>query len=260
MKPRYLYVALNLCDSAVIICEQLKWLNFHQLQEDANRSANTANAFYTEISSKGVKRSLERSKGVLSAHSPRSGAYNGVVPANWWSCKTDEGCGRVVKRVRNGFFGKSLAIITVINELVSVSMLVGLMILLRSATRITHKAQGLTCLAAKWKIFSMQVIESWVCRTGWVVDLWYLDALTFSKGLDVIEYLNREQARLQPFDMPVFFIRSDIGNNGYRRHSSFGYGLQFSNSSSICWCSLGSISFLVLRFVWLVGHRKGVLV
>ncbi|PWA71766.1 hypothetical protein CTI12_AA277410 [Artemisia annua] len=53
-------VSLNLCDSAVIICEQLKWLNVHQLQEDANRYASTANAFYTEISSKGVKRSLER--------------------------------------------------------------------------------------------------------------------------------------------------------------------------------------------------------
>nr|XP_043618807.1 uncharacterized protein LOC122590691 [Erigeron canadensis] len=36
--------------------------------------------------------------------------------------------------------------------LVSVSLLVGLMILLRSATRITHKAQGVTCLATKWHV------------------------------------------------------------------------------------------------------------
>ncbi|KAL8209775.1 hypothetical protein R6Q57_006507 [Mikania cordata] len=36
--------------------------------------------------------------------------------------------------------------------LVSVSLLAGLMILLRSATRITHKAQGVTCLAAKWHV------------------------------------------------------------------------------------------------------------
>lgn len=34
--------------------------------------------------------------------------------------------------------------------LCSVSLLAGLMILLRSATRITHKAQAVTCLAAKW--------------------------------------------------------------------------------------------------------------
>ncbi|KAL4554141.1 hypothetical protein LXL04_037296 [Taraxacum kok-saghyz] len=36
--------------------------------------------------------------------------------------------------------------------LVSVSLLAGLMILLRSATRITHKALGVTCLAAKWHV------------------------------------------------------------------------------------------------------------
>ncbi|XP_024966147.1 uncharacterized protein LOC112506374 [Cynara cardunculus var. scolymus] len=36
--------------------------------------------------------------------------------------------------------------------LVSVSLLAGLMILLRSATRITHKAQGVTCLATKWHV------------------------------------------------------------------------------------------------------------
>ncbi|XP_076933758.1 uncharacterized protein LOC143599762 [Bidens hawaiensis] len=36
--------------------------------------------------------------------------------------------------------------------LVSVSLLAGLMILLRSATRITHKAQGVTSLAAKWHV------------------------------------------------------------------------------------------------------------
>ncbi|PWA63927.1 hypothetical protein CTI12_AA348890 [Artemisia annua] len=44
-----------------------------------------------------------------------------------------------------------------------------------------------------------KVIETWVGRA----DLGYLDAVTFSKGLDVIEYLNREQARLQPFDMDL---------------------------------------------------------
>lgn len=36
--------------------------------------------------------------------------------------------------------------------MVSVSLLAGLMILLRSATRITHKAQAVTCLAAKWHV------------------------------------------------------------------------------------------------------------
>ncbi|KAL8205709.1 hypothetical protein R6Q57_009260 [Mikania cordata] len=36
--------------------------------------------------------------------------------------------------------------------LVSVSLVAGIMILLRSATRITHKAQGVTCLAAKWHV------------------------------------------------------------------------------------------------------------
>uniref|UniRef100_A0A5B7AL62 Extracellular ligand-gated ion channel n=1 Tax=Davidia involucrata TaxID=16924 RepID=A0A5B7AL62_DAVIN len=36
--------------------------------------------------------------------------------------------------------------------LCSISLLVGLMILLRSATRITHKAQAVTCLAAKWHV------------------------------------------------------------------------------------------------------------
>ncbi|XP_016484343.1 uncharacterized protein LOC107804906 [Nicotiana tabacum] len=36
--------------------------------------------------------------------------------------------------------------------LCSVSLLAGLMILLRSATKITHKAQSVTCLAAKWHV------------------------------------------------------------------------------------------------------------
>lgn len=36
--------------------------------------------------------------------------------------------------------------------LCSVSLLAGLMILLRSATRITHKAQSVTCLASKWHV------------------------------------------------------------------------------------------------------------
>ncbi|KAG9132167.1 hypothetical protein Leryth_022230 [Lithospermum erythrorhizon] len=36
--------------------------------------------------------------------------------------------------------------------LCSVSLLAGLMILLRSATRITHKAQAVTCLASKWHV------------------------------------------------------------------------------------------------------------
>ncbi|KAL6543134.1 hypothetical protein OROHE_010654 [Orobanche hederae] len=34
----------------------------------------------------------------------------------------------------------------------SVSLLTGLLIILRSATRITHKAQAVTCLAAKWHV------------------------------------------------------------------------------------------------------------
>ncbi|CAI9756851.1 unnamed protein product [Fraxinus pennsylvanica] len=37
-------------------------------------------------------------------------------------------------------------------ELCSVSLLAGLMILLRSATRITHEALAVTCLAAKWHV------------------------------------------------------------------------------------------------------------
>ncbi|PWA49734.1 hypothetical protein CTI12_AA477750 [Artemisia annua] len=36
--------------------------------------------------------------------------------------------------------------------IISVSLLAGLMILLRSATRITHKALGVTCLATKWHV------------------------------------------------------------------------------------------------------------
>ncbi|XP_071730235.1 uncharacterized protein [Rutidosis leptorrhynchoides] len=45
--------------------------------------------------------------------------------------------------------------------LVSVSLLAGLLILLRSATRITHKAQGVTCLAAKWHVCAtIDVFES----------------------------------------------------------------------------------------------------
>ncbi|KAL3851177.1 hypothetical protein ACJIZ3_013059 [Penstemon smallii] len=36
--------------------------------------------------------------------------------------------------------------------LCSVSLLAGLLIILRSATRITHKAQAVTCLAAKWHV------------------------------------------------------------------------------------------------------------
>lgn len=38
--------------------------------------------------------------------------------------------------------------------LCSVSLLAGLLILLRSATRITHKAQSVTCLATKWHAFA----------------------------------------------------------------------------------------------------------
>ncbi|KAL8505503.1 hypothetical protein ACS0TY_016664 [Phlomoides rotata] len=34
----------------------------------------------------------------------------------------------------------------------SMSLLAGLLVLLRSATKITHKAQGVTCLAAKWHV------------------------------------------------------------------------------------------------------------
>ena len=37
-------------------------------------------------------------------------------------------------------------------QLCSVSLLAGLMILLRSATRITHKAQSVTSLATKWHV------------------------------------------------------------------------------------------------------------
>lgn len=37
-------------------------------------------------------------------------------------------------------------------QLCSVSLLAGLMILLRSATRITHKALSVTCLASKWHV------------------------------------------------------------------------------------------------------------
>lgn len=37
-------------------------------------------------------------------------------------------------------------------QLCSVSLLAGLLILLRSAVRITHKAQAVTCLAAKWHV------------------------------------------------------------------------------------------------------------
>ncbi|CAH1444361.1 unnamed protein product [Lactuca virosa] len=45
--------------------------------------------------------------------------------------------------------------------LVSVSLLAGLMILLRSAARITHKAQGVTCLAAKWHVCAtIDIFES----------------------------------------------------------------------------------------------------
>ncbi|KAI7746201.1 hypothetical protein M8C21_016279, partial [Ambrosia artemisiifolia] len=47
--------------------------------------------------------------------------------------------------------------------LVSVTLLASLMILLRSATRITHKAQGVsvTCLAAKWHVCAtIDVFES----------------------------------------------------------------------------------------------------
>nr|XP_043628178.1 uncharacterized protein LOC122599692 [Erigeron canadensis] len=45
--------------------------------------------------------------------------------------------------------------------LVSVSLLAGLMILMRSATGITHKAQGVTCLAAKWHVCAtIDIFES----------------------------------------------------------------------------------------------------
>lgn len=37
-------------------------------------------------------------------------------------------------------------------QLCSLSLLAGLLILLRSAVRITHKAQAVTCLAAKWHV------------------------------------------------------------------------------------------------------------
>jgi hypothetical protein len=37
-------------------------------------------------------------------------------------------------------------------QLCSVSLLAGLLILLRSATRITHKALSVTCLASKWHV------------------------------------------------------------------------------------------------------------
>lgn len=37
-------------------------------------------------------------------------------------------------------------------QLCSMSLLAGLMIILRSATRITHKAQAVTSLAAKWHV------------------------------------------------------------------------------------------------------------
>lgn len=39
-------------------------------------------------------------------------------------------------------------------QLVSISLVSGLFILLRSATKITHKAQSITSLAAKWHICS----------------------------------------------------------------------------------------------------------
>ncbi|PWA51975.1 ATPase, AAA-type, core [Artemisia annua] len=63
-----------------------------------------------------------------------------------------------------------------------------------NCTRITHKAQGVTCVAAKWNDFNLE----------------YSDAVTFSKGLYVIEYLNREQARLQPFDMQLYSSHSSL--------------------------------------------------
>lgn len=37
-------------------------------------------------------------------------------------------------------------------QLCSISLVTGLFICLRSATKITHKAQSLTCLAAKWHV------------------------------------------------------------------------------------------------------------
>jgi hypothetical protein len=37
-------------------------------------------------------------------------------------------------------------------QLCSITLLTGLSILLRSATKITHKAQSVTCLAAKWHV------------------------------------------------------------------------------------------------------------
>ncbi|KAK6132869.1 hypothetical protein DH2020_033400 [Rehmannia glutinosa] len=39
-----------------------------------------------------------------------------------------------------------------VESVCSVSLLAGLLILLRSATKITHKAQAVTCLAAKWHV------------------------------------------------------------------------------------------------------------
>lgn len=48
--------------------------------------------------------------------------------------------------------------------LCSVSLLAGLMIILRSATRITHKALSVTCLAAKWHVCatinSFEIVEN----------------------------------------------------------------------------------------------------
>lgn len=40
----------------------------------------------------------------------------------------------------------------VLVQLCSITLVTGLFILLRSATKITHKAQAVTCLAAKWHV------------------------------------------------------------------------------------------------------------
>ncbi|PWA59708.1 AAA+ ATPase domain-containing protein [Artemisia annua] len=85
-----------------------------------------------------------------------------------------------------------------------------------------------------------KVIETWVGRA----DLGYSDAVTFSKGLDVIEYLNREQARLQPFDMALeqaenglqYLFKSTTFNQKTKHEISLGVDmipqqLQSSHSS-----------------------------
>lgn len=49
-------------------------------------------------------------------------------------------------------------------QLCSITLLTGLLILLRSATKITHKAQSVTCLAAKWHVCA--TLESFEANDG----------------------------------------------------------------------------------------------